>query len=141
MISSSLAWRETPSRLVVIVNVGQSPLTYLSSVPALSALPEPLADHRHRRQGLLVVHPGRAQDADRTGPLAFDLVRGDDDRAVGERLDAVLGADGDRQAPVEDVADQADQDELLLEDVEHLADGRHRVERGGHPGGAADEDL
>ena len=35
----------------------------------------------------------------------------------------MLGADRHRQPPVEDVPDQGHQHELLLEDVEHLADG------------------
>ena len=75
------------------------------------------------------------------GSLSLDLVGGDHDRAVGQGLDPVLGADGHRKAPVEDVPDQGDQHVLLLQDVQHLPDGADRVERGRHPGRPADVHL
>ena len=73
--------------------------------------------------------------------LAVDVVGRDDDRALGQRLEAVLGADGDRQPAVDDVAEERDHDVLLLEGGEHLAHGLDRVEGGGHARRAADEDV
>ena len=75
------------------------------------------------------------------GRLALDLVGRHHERAVGQRLDAGLGADGDLEAAVEHVVQQGDDDVLLLEDAEHLADGLDRVERRRHARGAADEDV
>ena len=65
----------------------------------------------------------------------------DDERALGQRLQAGLGADGHLEPAVEHVAQQGDDDVLLLEDAEHLAHGVDRVERLGHASGAADEDA
>ena len=58
---------------------------------------------------------------------------------TGERLDAVLGADGHGQAAVEDVAHQRHHDVLLLERAQHVAHRVDRVERTGHRRRAADE--
>ena len=90
---------------------------------------------------LRVVHAGRAEHADRAGRLTLDLVRGHDERALGQRGHARLGADGHLQAPVEHVAQQRDDDVLLLEDAEHLAHGVDGVERAGDAGGPPDEHL
>ena len=53
----------------------------------------------------------------------------------------MLGADGHRQAPVEDVPNQGDQHELLFQDVQHLPDGGDGVEGGRHAGRPAHEHL
>ena len=60
------------------------------------------------------VGPRTPDGADR---LAVDLVGRDDDRAVGQRHEAVLGADGDGQPAVEHVVQQGDDHVLLLEDA------------------------
>ena len=65
----------------------------------------------------------------------------DHERARGQRLEAVLGADGHRQAPVEDVLDELHHHELLLEDREHRADRLDGVEGRRHARRAADEDV
>ena len=53
----------------------------------------------------------------------------------------MLGPDRDRKAAIQDVPDERHQHELLLQDVQHLADGANGVEGGCHPGRAADENL
>ena len=53
----------------------------------------------------------------------------------------MLGADGHREPPVEDVAQQRHHDQLLLEDAQHRADRLDGVERLGQAGRAAHEDL
>jgi len=40
----------------------------------------------------------------------------------------VFGSDGDREALVEDVLDEADDEQLLFEDREHLSHGLDAVE-------------
>ena len=91
---------------------------------------------------MLVVHPGRAEHADGPDGDALGLVRGHDERALGQRLDAgVLRADRDRLALGEHVAQQRHDDVGLLEDAEdgpHLVDG---IEALGHVRRAADEHL
>ena len=54
---------------------------------------------------------------------AVDLVGGDDDRALGQRVHAVLGADGDGEPFLaQRLPQQADQHVLLLQPGEDLAD-------------------
>ena len=64
-----------------------------------------------------------------------------DQRALRQRGHPGLGADGHLQAAVEDVAEEGDDDVLLLEDAEHLADRLDGVEGPGDLRGAADEDM
>ena len=73
--------------------------------------------------------------------FAVDLVRGDDERAVGQRRHAGLGADGHLLPAVEDVAQQRHDHVLLLEDAEHLAHGLDGVEGASDARRAADEHL
>ena len=81
------------------------------------------------------------EHADRAGGLALGLVRRHDQRALGQRGHAGLGADGHLQAAVEHVAQQGDDDVLLLEDAEHLAHGLDGVEGPSHLRRAPDEDV
>jgi len=73
--------------------------------------------------------------------VAVDRDRRHDDRARGQRLEAVLRTDRDRQSLVEDVLDERDDEELLLENGQHLAHRLHAVEGLGDLGRAADEHL
>ena len=50
-------------------------------------------------------------------------------------------ADRDRESLIEDVLDEADDEELLFEDRQHLSHGLDAVEDLGDARGAADEDL
>ena len=88
-----------------------------------------------------VVHAGRAEQADRAEVLPVDRDRRHHHGARRQRLEAVLGADGHREPPVEDVAQQGHHDQLLLEDGQHRAHRLDGVERLGQPGRAAHEDL
>ena len=128
-----------------LVEVAQPVSSRQSAPPASAAPPEPLAQplahHVGGGQRPGVVHPGRAEQADGAGVVAVDGHRRHDDGAGGQRLEAVLGADGHREPAVEDVAEQGHHDELLLEDAEHRADGLDGVEGCGQPRRAADEDL
>ena len=129
-----LLGRRVPRHLEQLVVVG-------GHQPSVSRWRQAPADDGDRRHRLRVVHAGRAEHADGAGRLPLRLVRGDDQRALGQRRHARLGADGDLQAAVEHVAQQGDDDVLLLEDAEHLAHRLEGVERPGDPRGAADEDL
>ena len=102
---------------------------------------EALAHHVRGGHGPGVVHARRAEQPHRAEVLPVDGDRRHDDGARRQRLEAVLGADGHREPAVEDVAQQRDDDQLLLEDGQ---DGAHRldgVEGLGQAGRAADEHL
>ena len=104
-------------------------------------LPEPLAHDVGRGHGPRVVHAGRAEQPDRAEVLPVDGDRRHDDGTRRQRLETVLGADGDREPAVEDVAQKGHDDQLLFEDGEDGAHRLHGVEGLGQAGRAADEDL
>ena len=104
-------------------------------------LAELLAHELHRRQGARIVHPGRTDHADGAGHLTLDGDGGQHQRTRGQGLEAVLGTDGHRQAPVEDVLDELHHDQLLLQDRQHRPDGLDRVEGRRHARRAPDEDV
>ena len=107
----------------------------------VQAAPELSTDNGDSSQGLGVVHAGRAEHPDGACVVARPTIRCHDHGAFGQRHHAVLGADGDRQAAVEDVAQHRDDDVLLLEDGEHAADRLDRLEGGGHAGRPAHEHV
>ncbi len=78
------------------------------------------------------------EHADRAQVLAADDDGCHDHRAGRQRLDAVLDPDRHRHPPVDDVADERHDDELLLERVQDVADDLDGVERAGHPRRATD---
>ena len=125
----------------VVVSRHRRPTLLVRSVGASRWAPScsPTTCTAAKRAG--VVHPGRPEDADGAGHLSVDRDRGDDQRARRQRFEAVLGADGHRQATVEHFLDELHHDELLLEDGEDRAHGVDGVEGGGHVRGPAHEDV
>ena len=89
--------RPAPEGALDVVLGGVAPHAEQLVVVLTSALSqmmtEALAHDGDRREGLRVVHARRAEHADRAGLLAFDLVRSDDERALGQRLQTGLGSD------------------------------------------------
>src|SRR5438132_10149787 len=100
-------------------------------------------DGGHGRHGLGVVHAGRAKDADGAGGPALDVEPGEDDGALAEVLELVLRPDPDGHTLIDQVAYQAHDDVLVLEDLEEAADrfaGGEGVDVGGDPARPADVD-
>ena len=81
------------------------------------------------------------EQADRAEVLAVDRHGSHHDGARRQRLEAVLRADGDREAPAEHIAQERDHDQLLLQDAEHRADGLDGFEGLGQASRSTDEDL
>ena len=65
-----------------------------------------LADEPNGSDGLRVVHPGRAQNADRARGYAVDLYRSHNQGALGEWLQPGLGPDSNVAPAVDDIFDQ-----------------------------------
>ena len=110
--------------------------------PSRQPVAQAAAHDGHGGQRLRVVHAGRAEHADGAGRLALDVVGRDDERALGQRRDARSRCRWPRAGRGRARrASRRHDDELLLEDAEHLAHGLDGVERRGHAGRAADEDV
>ena len=106
-------------------------------------LAEAAGDGGHGRHGLGIVHAGGPEDADGAPDPSFDVEAGQDDGALPEILELVLGPDPDGDTLVDQVAHQADDEVLVLEDLEqatHRLTGGEGVEVGGDAAGPADVD-
>src|SRR6478609_5152932 len=104
---------------------------------------EVLSDRVRGADGARVVHPGRADDAELREGLVARAVADGDDRRRGQSLDRVLATDAHhRGLGGGGLAEQREQDDLLLERLEHGLDGEREVlAEAGEVRGAGDHDA
>src|SRR5258708_4201049 len=87
-----------------------------------------LGDGGHGRERVLIGHARRTENAHDASSTTIDLIRRNHDRAVAQLVESVLRADAHGCADIEELADERDNDDLVLEHLEQAGGTLRRGE-------------